>query len=117
MNFLKLLGFAVAGLAEMIINHNNFRLQIIIGAIAVITGFFFKLNVLEWMFLALAGGLVLVAEMANSAVEFVVDLITKERKSEAKKAKDIAAGMVLLASGISMVIGILLFGPRLIKFL
>lgn len=117
MNFLRSVGYALAGLAEMVINHNNFRLQVVIGIIAALAGFFFKLNPSEWMFLILAGGLVLVAEMANSAVEFVVDLITRERRPEAKKAKDIAAGMVLLASGFSIVIGILLFCPRLIKFL
>lgn len=117
MNFLKSFGFALEGLAEMILNHNNFRLQFAIGMIAVISGFAFGLNYFEWMAMALAGGLVLVAEMANSAVEFVVDLVTQERRLEAKKAKDIAAGMVLLASGFSIIIGILLFGPRLIKFL
>lgn len=117
MNFLKSLGFALEGLSEMVSNHHNFRLQIVIGLFAVAGGFFFQLNFSEWMVLILTSGLVFLAEMTNSALEFLVDLITKEHRSEAKKAKDIAAGMVLLASGLSMVIGIMLFGPRLIKLL
>lgn len=117
MNFLKSLGFALEGLSEMVSNHNNFRLQIVIGLFAVAGGFFFQLNFSEWMALILTSCLVLITEMANSSIEAMVDLITKERKEEAKKAKDIAAGMVLLASGLSMVIGIILFGPRLIKLL
>lgn len=117
MNFLKSLGFAVEGFSEMILNHNNFRLQFAIWTAAVVAGLFFKLNIFEWVALILASGLVLVAEMANSSVEAVVDLITKERRLEAKKAKDISAGMVLLASGISVVIGIFIFGPRLFSFL
>ncbi|MEK7111201.1 MAG: diacylglycerol kinase family protein [Patescibacteria group bacterium] len=117
MNFLKSFGFAMEGLAEMILNHKNFRLQFVIGAVAVIAGIFFGLNYFEWMALVLASGLVLIAEMANSSVEAVVDLITSERRLQAKKAKDIAAGMVLLASCLSIVIGILIFGPRLKRFL
>lgn len=101
----------------MVLNHNNFRLQIVIGLFAVAVGFYFKLNFSEWIALILASGLVLIAEMANSSIEAVVDLITKERKQEAKKAKDIAAGMVLLASGLSIVIGILVFTPHLMKLL
>ena len=117
MNFLKSIGFALEGLSEMALHHNNFRLQIVIGVIAVIAGFFFGLNYLEWVALILVSGLVLVAEMANSSIEAVVDLITKERKLEAKKAKDIAAGMVFLASWLSIIIGIFIFGPRVMKFL
>lgn len=101
----------------MVLNHNNFRLQIVIGLFAVAGGFFFQLNFSEWMALILASGLVLLAEMTNSSLEFLVDLITKEHRPEAKKAKDIAAGMVLLASGLSVVIGIIIFGPKFTKFL
>lgn len=117
MNFLKSLGFALEGLSEMALYHKNFRLQVAIGAAAAVAGFFVKLNYAEWVALTLASGLVLISEMANSSVEAVVDLITSERRLQAKKAKDIAAGMVLLASCLSIVIGILIFGPRLIKFL
>ncbi len=117
MRFFKSLGFALDGLWEMVLNHNNFRLQIVIGLFTVGAGFFFQLNFSEWMALILASGLILIAEMANSSIEAIVDLITKERRLEAKKAKDIAAGMVLLASGFSIVIGILVFGPHLLKLL
>lgn len=117
MNFLKSLGFALEGLSEMALYHKNFRLQVAIGVAAAVAGFFVKLNYAEWVALTLASGLVLIAEMANSSVEAVVDLITKERRLQAKKAKDIAAGMVLLASGLSVVIGIIIFGPYLLKFL
>ena len=117
MNFLKSLGFASEGLLEMVSNHNNFRFQIVVGLFAMAAGLFFQLNISEWTALILVSGLVLVAEMANSSIEAMVNLITKERKQEAKKAKDIAAGMVLLASGLAIIIGILVFGPYLLKFL
>src|SRR3989338_11152867 len=117
MNFLKSLGFASEGLLEMVSNHNNFRLQIVVGLFAMAAGLFFQLDISEWTALILVSGLVLVTEMANSSIEAMVDLITKERKQEAKKAKDIAAGMVLLASGLSIVIGIFIFGPHLMKLL
>lgn len=117
MSFLKSIGFALAGLSEMVLRHRNFRLQAAVGIIAAIAGFFAGLSYMEWAALVLASGLVLTAEMANSAVESVVDLITIERRLQARQAKDIAAGMVLLASGFSVVIGILIFAPRITRFL
>ncbi|MBI5356132.1 diacylglycerol kinase family protein [Candidatus Collierbacteria bacterium] len=117
MKLLKPFAFALEGLGEMISGHNNFKVQLAIGTLVVFAGIFFQFRQEEWMVLILAIGLVLAAEMANSAIEAVVDLITKERKLDAKKAKDIAAGMVLLASGLSIIIGIFLFGPRLLRFL
>lgn len=101
----------------MVSGHKNFRLQIMVGLLAAAAGFLFQLNLSEWMILILTGGLVLISEMANSSIEAMVDLITEERRLEAKKAKDIAAGMVLLSSGLSIIIGVLLFGPRLMRFL
>jgi diacylglycerol kinase len=69
--------------------------------------------VVEWAILTLTIGLVFVAEMFNSVAEAAVDAVTLEYHPLAKAAKDIAAGAVVFAAIISVVVGLLLFGPRL----
>jgi diacylglycerol kinase len=62
-------------------------------------------------------GLVLFAEMGNSAIEETVNLMIREHRKEAKFAKDFAAGMVLLASVIAIAVGFFLFGPKIFQIL
>lgn len=61
--------------------------------------------------------LVLSAEMINSAIEKMVDLITLEHRKEAKIAKDVAAGMVLLTALGSIIVGVLIFVPHIMAYL
>jgi diacylglycerol kinase len=66
----------------------------------------------EWCVLALATGGVLTAELFNSAIEYLGRAITDEERPEIRDALDIAAGAVLLASMTSVVIGLMVLGPR-----
>ena len=59
--------------------------------------------------------MVITAEMINSAIEKMVDLITKEHRQEAKIAKDVAAGMVLVTAIAAAIIGTLIFLPYVVK--
>ena len=72
-----------------------------------------NISVTEWLLVVLASGLVLVAEMTNTAVESVVDLVTLERRQEAKIAKDAAAGMVVMAAIAAAVTGVIVFLPKI----
>ena len=72
---------------------------------------------LEWAALALMVVLVLAAEMVNTMVEALVDLVTTEYHPLAKVAKDVAAGVVLLTSIGAVVVGLLIFGPKLLAAL
>ena len=71
----------------------------------------------EFCLLLLTVGAVGVAEVFNTAVETVVDMITPEYHPLAAVAKDVAAGAVLLAAAMAVVIGVLLFGPRILPWL
>lgn len=113
MSFPRAVGFAVEGLKEAYTNHPNVRRQLAAAAGAVILGAVFRLSPVEWAILVLAACLVLFAELVNTAIEEVVNLATRELRKEAKAAKDIAAGMVLLTAGVSLVIALLLFVPKL----
>ncbi len=72
---------------------------------------------MEWCILVLMICLVLVLELINTAIERCVDLVTKDYRELARVAKDVSAGAVLVASMFSVVIGILIFLPKIILFI
>jgi diacylglycerol kinase len=91
----------------------NFRVQLAAGAAAVALGAFFRISPGEWIAVALCIGLVLGGECANTALEAAVDLASPGRHPLAKRAKDAAAGAVLLFSLASAAVGAIVFLPRL----
>jgi diacylglycerol kinase len=95
----------------------NFRVQLAAGAAAVALGAFFRISRGEWIAVALCIGLVLGGECANTALEAVVDLASPGRHPLAKRAKDAAAGAVLLFSLAAAVVGAIVFLPRLFALL
>lgn len=109
---IKAVKFALEGWKEMGLRHVNFQRQLAVMLVIVTGGYLFKLSTIEWMILILTIGMVLMAEMINSSIEAVVDLITEEKKQKAKIAKDVAAGMVLFTALISIAVGVLLFFPK-----
>ena len=70
---------------------------------------------MEWNVLGLTVTLVLMAELVNTALEVLVDLLSQERRAKAKVIKDVAAGAVLVCSLNAVVVGVLLFLPKLVK--
>ena len=78
--------------------------------------FFFKLDKVEWSLIIIAIVSVISAELFNTAIETVVDMISPERNPKAKLAKDIAAGAVLVVAIGAAIIGFVVFGPRVINF-
>lgn len=85
------------------------KVQILVALITVGAGFYFSITATEWCIILLAIGLVLGLEMINTSIESLVDLVTLERKPLAGKIKDIAAGAVLVASVIALIIGVIIF--------
>jgi len=86
-----------------------------VGVIA--SGLWFSVTASQWCMLVLAMGLVWSAEAINTAIEFVVDLVSPEHHELAGKAKDTAAAAVLLASIAAAVVGVIVFGPHLLRLL
>jgi diacylglycerol kinase len=95
----------------------NFRIHLIAGLGAICLGCYLRISVVEWVVLIAVIALVLCAEALNSALERTVDLIEPERHPVARDAKDMAAAGVLIASLCSLFVGIILFGPRLLRLL
>ena len=105
---------ALRGIKATIKTEQNFRVDLIIATIVVAMGFILRINFIEWLFCVISIGLVLFAEMMNTAVETVVDLYTREKNELAKKAKDISAGAVLILAINTAIVGCVIFIPKII---
>lgn len=111
----KLIGFsfAFAGLKEVILAERNFRLHLIITSIVVLLGLYVDLAAYEWLSLLLIITLVMVLEMINSAIERIMDFLSPDIHPIVGQIKDITAGAVLVSAISSVIIGIIIFAPKL----
>ncbi len=106
--------FAFQGIAAAAAGERNFQIHLGISTVVVFFGLWFSITVFEWIAVLLAIGGMLGLELMNTALERTVDMYTKEFHPLAKQAKDIAAGAVLIYAIISIIIGALIFLPRII---
>jgi undecaprenol kinase len=79
----------------------------------VILGFYFKVSSLEWIGLIFAIGFVLVSEAFNTAIEIDIDLTSPKYHPYARDTKDVAAAAVLLSVFVSIIIGFVIFLPKI----
>lgn len=112
---MKRFNYAFQGLFVLFSKDSKFLIHSIFAIIAIILGLILGITAIEWLLIIIAIGLVSAFEAMNTAVEFVVDLITKDYHELAKKAKDTAASSVVLASIVALAIGVIVFLPYLIK--
>ena len=115
--FFESVGHALNGIQYTTSHEKNFRIEIFFAIAVTITSFVLKVSLIEWAILVLVIGNVLALEMVNTAIERSVDLVTKDYKELAKIAKDVSAGAVLTMSMFSVVIGIIIFLPKIIEIL
>ena len=115
--FAESVGHALDGIEYTINHERNFKMEIMFAIIVTIASFLLKVSLLEWTILVLVIGNVLALEMINTAIERSVDLVTKDYRELAKIAKDVSAGAVLVMSMFSVVIGIIIFLPKIINLI
>lgn len=116
-NPLKSFQYAFRGIYYTFTTQNNFRIQVILGTIVAIMGFYFKVPRDEAHLLVLCIFSVLAAEMVNTSIEYLVDLYEQRYNSHAGNAKDIAAGFVLLTTLHALAQGVWIFFPYIKKIL
>ena len=104
--FIKRLGFALHGLQLAVQREGSLRTHLLAAAAVLLVLLAIRPAPLWWALLALAVGMVLVAELFNSALEALSDHLHPEEHPEIGAAKDIAAGAVLVASAIAVVVGL-----------
>lgn len=114
--FITGFAFAGKGIAFAFRSQLNFRVQFAIAVVVTALGVVLGLTTLEWIGLLLAMGFVLSLEIVNTALEKMVDMITRERHPLAGQVKDLAAGAVLIASIVAGIVGLLILVPRVIAW-
>lgn len=109
--------YAFYGVKEAYQGEQNLRIHIGFAIAVIVCGFFFQISYIEWLICLALIGLVLMAEFFNTAIEYVVDLVSPDIHPLAKLAKDTASAGVLMMAIISAIIGLIIFVPAFIEFL
>jgi diacylglycerol kinase (ATP) len=116
-SFWRGFGQAYRGILYSWKTQNHFRFHIVAGIIALLAGWTVDLERWEWAVLLLTIGSVIAAEAINTAIEITVDLAEPNFHPLAGMAKDVAAGAVLVTAIQAVAVGLVLFGPPLVRWL
>ncbi|HUS51982.1 MAG TPA: diacylglycerol kinase family protein [Candidatus Bathyarchaeia archaeon] len=108
---------AFDGLCYSLRTQPNFRLMVIIGVIVLLASFLLGLSRIEITIIIAAIFIVILTEMINTTIESITNLVTHEWRKDAKVTKDVASGMVLVAVCGSIIVGVLIFGPKLMAII
>ncbi|NCP47039.1 hypothetical protein AUJ42_00865 [Candidatus Collierbacteria bacterium CG1_02_44_10] len=108
---------AIDGFVHNVKTQPNFRFHLLATICAVLLGIYLSISYFEWLTLVFTVNMVLVAEMVNTSIESMVDLITLERREDARIAKDVSAAMVLISAVMAIIVGSLIFIPKIISAL
>lgn len=111
---IKSVTYAVKGFYLLITTEHSIMVQLTISMLMCILGLYMKISAVEWMFQILAIGLVLTAESLNTAIEAICDYIQPNFDKKIGFIKDIAAGAVTFAALTAVVIGAIIYLPKLI---
>ena len=104
---------AFRGIAALLKSEVHARIHLVATVAVIALGWCFEITRNEWIAIVLSIGLVWVAEALNTAIEYVADLAHPDEHPEVKKLKDLAAAAVLFASIVGLVVGLIIFWPRL----
>lgn len=113
----KSFGYAFEGIFAVVKKERNMKIHCCMMILVLIAGIILQIPMWKWCVCFCLFGLVMALELVNTAVEAVVDLVTKEYKPLAKLAKDAAAGAVLIAAIMSIFAGLAMFVPEGMRFL
>lgn len=109
---------AFRGIYQVFKTESNIKLHSLAAVLAVILAFILDFNTYEWTFIVIAIVIVIVTEILNTAVEYAIDMVCGDTYNEiAKYAKDIAAGATLISAISAIVIGALLYIPKLLDLI
>lgn len=113
---LRSFGYAWKGIRCCVGKEQNLSFHLIATALTVTAGFLLDITRTDWTIVLLCIGVVIAAELFNSAIERLVDLVSPQRQPLAGQVKDIAAGAVLVCATTAAIIGLIVFVPYLTRF-
>ena len=108
---------AAQGISTACVTQRNFKIQLAIAVLAIALGLLCSRSATEWIAVIICIGLVLGLECLNTSIEALVDLVSPGYDKRAGIAKDCAAGAVLIASCASLIVGIIVFVPGILRLI
>ena len=105
--------YAIEGFISSFKTERNMKIHVLAMTVVVALGFYFKLKLIEWCFISTAIALVIGAELFNTAIETIVDMVSPEKNPKAKLAKDISAAAVLAFAIGALIVGTIIFIPKI----
>ncbi len=115
-NRIKSVKYAVNGALHLLKTEGSIQIQLSIALIMTVIGFFFNLSASEWMAQFLAMGLVITAESLNTAIEKLADFVHPDYHIKIGIIKDISAGAAVFAAFVAIIIGGIIYLPKILLF-
>lgn len=106
--------YAFEGIFSCFKTERNMKIHLSIMILVIIMGTYFKISVFEWVACVTCFALLMGGEMFNTSIETIVDMVMPNKNEKAKKAKDVAAGGVLIFAIFSAIVGLIIFLPKII---
>ena len=106
---------ALEGILSIVKNERNFRIQLVVAVIVITIGYLLQISHSDWIAVGFLIALVLISEAFNSVIEAVCDTVSEEYRVNIKYAKDVSAGAVLLSAILSIILGLIIFLPYILK--
>lgn len=116
---LKSFGYAFNGWRTAL-KERNFKIHLLIAACVISASIFFQISSVEWLIVFILIAAVIAAELFNTAIEDICDLITAKLKlqySDTTAARDLAAGAVLIIASVAALVGLIIFAPKVLILL
>lgn len=109
--------YASRGIRNSILTQTNLRIHLIATILVVMLGIFLKISNIEWIAIIISCGMVIAAELINTAIEELTDLLSPNYHKKAGYAKDASAGAVLILAIASAIVGSIIFVPKLLNLI
>ncbi|HNR01115.1 MAG TPA: diacylglycerol kinase family protein [Anaerolineaceae bacterium] len=116
-SFTESMTYAISGIARLLKNERNARFHLAATIIVILVSAFIKISIQEWALIIFAIFFVWIAEAFNTALEQLFDLVEPGKNGLVKAGKDISAGAVLFAAVLSVIIGLLILGPPILRLI
>lgn len=113
-NRIKSIGFACKGAVLLLKTEASIQLQFVIAILVVFAGFYFDISTTEWMLQIFAIGLIMSVEGINTTIEHIADFIHPEHHQKIGFIKDVAAGAVFISAIAAIIIGLIIYIPKVI---
>jgi diacylglycerol kinase len=114
---LKSLKFALNGIRVLFFNEHNAWIHLAAAVLVTIAGIALKISFSEWAAIFIAIGLVFTSEAINTAIEKLSDFVSPEKRNSIKEIKDLAAAGVLISAITALIIGLIVFIPKILTLI